>query len=157
MAEATTSHIVNSTHRTLRSPHLQFPTIYSRKWRKRELTIPSNPINIPISGIDTGLFFTAVMLRLYAQCLSLLTELGKQLGGDLMFGRDWGMQGVKNVLDVGGRGTRVLARQSTGIGVLSKRKREEGGDGFLERTGKPPPGPGGKELSGRGRGVHCGR
>ncbi|KAG0642374.1 hypothetical protein HOY80DRAFT_639303 [Tuber brumale] len=64
MAEATTSHIVNSMHRTLRSPHLQLPTIYSKKWRKRELTIPSNPTNIPMSCMDTCLFFTAVMPRL---------------------------------------------------------------------------------------------
>ncbi|KAG0640716.1 hypothetical protein HOY80DRAFT_1008872 [Tuber brumale] len=87
---------------------------------KRELTIPSNLTNIPMSGIHTGLF-----------SLRLLTKLRKRLGGDLMFGWDRGIQGVKNVLDVGGRGAR--------------------------RTGEPPPGPGGKGLPGRGRGVHCGR
>ncbi|KAG0633172.1 hypothetical protein HOY80DRAFT_1107895 [Tuber brumale] len=82
MAEAATSHIVNSTHRTLRSPHLQFLPIYLKKWSKRALTIPLNLTNIPMSGIDTDVFFTVVAPRLYVQCLRLLAELRKRLGGD---------------------------------------------------------------------------
>ncbi|KAG0643056.1 hypothetical protein HOY80DRAFT_1134076 [Tuber brumale] len=111
MAEAGTSQIVNSTHRTLRSPHLQFSPIYSKKWSKRDLTIPPHPDNVPVSGIGTDMPFTAVMPRLHAQCLSLLTELRKQLGGDWVLGRDGGNQGDKDVLDVGARGARVLAWQ----------------------------------------------
>ncbi|KAG0637175.1 hypothetical protein HOY80DRAFT_974278 [Tuber brumale] len=82
MAEPTTSHIVNSMHRTRPSPHLQFSPIYSKKWSKCELTIVSNPTNILMSGIDTDMLLNAVVPRLYVQCLSLLTELQERLGGD---------------------------------------------------------------------------
>ncbi|KAG0632768.1 hypothetical protein HOY80DRAFT_1006550 [Tuber brumale] len=141
MAEAATSHIVNSMRRTLRSPHLQFSPIYSKKWSKRELTIPVSPTNIPMSGMDTHVFFTTVMPKLYAQCLSLLTELRKRLGGNWVLSRDGGKQCVKNELDVGCRGARVLAWQSIVQAEEERRKYE-----LSERTGKPPPGPGRKEL-----------
>ncbi|KAG0637212.1 hypothetical protein HOY80DRAFT_1052398 [Tuber brumale] len=56
MVEAATSHIVNMTHRTLGRPLFQFSSIYSKKRNKGELTIPLNPTNIPMSGIDSEVF-----------------------------------------------------------------------------------------------------
>ncbi|KAG0643103.1 hypothetical protein HOY80DRAFT_1134030 [Tuber brumale] len=116
MVEAATSHILNSMHRTLRSPQFAFSPIYSKKWSKRELAIASDPSNIPMSGIVTDVLFTAVMPRLYAQYLSFLTELGTG------WAAIWCSQSIVQV------------------------EEEERQDELSERTGKPPPGPGGQEL-----------
>ncbi|CUS11422.1 unnamed protein product [Tuber aestivum] len=145
MADATTSHIVNFTHRTLRSPHLRFSPVYSKKWNKRELTIPLNQTNIPMSGINTGVFFAAVMPGLYAQCLSLLTEPRKRL---VAIGCLAGMGGSRVLRGclmwvVGVLGC-LLGR------VLSKRKRREGGVSFQREQGN-------RHLAWVGELCRCGR
>ncbi|KAG0637266.1 hypothetical protein HOY80DRAFT_1084820 [Tuber brumale] len=66
IAKAVTSHIVNSIHRALGGPHFQLSPICSKKRNKHELTIPLNPTNTPMSGIDAEMFFTIVMLGLKA-------------------------------------------------------------------------------------------
>ncbi|KAG0632803.1 hypothetical protein HOY80DRAFT_1112439 [Tuber brumale] len=136
-----TSAIVNLTHRALGGPHFQFSPINSKKKpNKRELTIPVNPTNIPMSGIDADVFFTTVMPGLYARCLGSLAGLRGLLGGDCVLGRDGGSRVLRmcSIWGVGEFGY-LLGR------VLSKRKRRRK-DELPEGTGKPPPCPGGKAL-----------
>ncbi|KAG0138539.1 mitochondrial small ribosomal subunit Rsm22-domain-containing protein [Tuber indicum] len=140
IADVAASHLAESAHKTLGGPHLQFSPVYSRKRSKHTLTIPLNPMNSRMSGMDADVFLTAVMPGLYAQCLSSLTELRKRLGGDWVLGGD-GEPGVRNVLDVGGGGAGVLAWRSV-IEVEEELRK----DRLSGRTEKPPHGPDGGAL-----------
>ncbi|KAG0123756.1 hypothetical protein HOY82DRAFT_215490 [Tuber indicum] len=141
MAKAAISHIVSSMWARTRRPTPPILAHLLEEWSECELTIPSNWTNIARSGINSDVFFTAVMPGPYVLCLSSLTELWKWLGGDWVLGQDSGKLGVKNVLDVRGRDAQVFAWQS-----IVEAEEERGKDELLERTGKPPPGPGGKAL-----------
>ncbi|KAG0123591.1 hypothetical protein HOY82DRAFT_619031 [Tuber indicum] len=140
IAEAATSRIVNSMHRNLGLPPFQFLSLWSKK---RELTILLNPTNIPISGIDADVFIHCSNVGAVRTVLEFVDRAVETIGRRLGAQPDGGEPGVKNVLDVGARGTWAFAWQSSVEAEVERRK-----DELPEHTGKLPSGPDGKGSAG---------
>ena len=77
-----------------------------------------------MSGIDADVFFYCGDVEAVRAVLEFVDRAADTLGRRLGARLGWREQGLKNVLDVGGRGARVLAWQSI-VEAEEKRRKDE--------------------------------
>ncbi|KAI5801625.1 mitochondrial small ribosomal subunit Rsm22-domain-containing protein [Peziza echinospora] len=105
LSKVSNKHLDQSAHKVY-GEHLEKSPISTTKKRNNSAEFRIHPSQPMVSDLEADVHFATVMPGLHAQALSTLAELRRRLG------RDWVLNDVKRVLDVGTGGAGVVAWQS---------------------------------------------
>ena len=105
LSTVSNKHLDDLAQKLYGNPALHSSPIATEKKKNNTSSWPIHP-SYPMSDIEADLHYAAVMPGLYAQALSALSELRRRLG------RNWVLDDVRRILDVGTGGAGVVAWQS---------------------------------------------
>ncbi|KAF8419702.1 mitochondrial small ribosomal subunit Rsm22-domain-containing protein [Tirmania nivea] len=121
LSDVPNKHLDQAAHRAFTDIQLSSSPINTEKKKNKSATFPIHPDDPDMTDMQANVHFATVMPGLHAQALSALTELRRRLG------RDWAVNEVNRILDIGSGGAGVLAWQ----GIVDA---EESANGPTYRT-----------------------
>ena len=105
LSDISNTHLDQAAHRAFNDNQLSSSPINTEKKKNKSASFPIHPDDPNMTDMEANVHFATVMPGLHAQALSALTELRRRLG------RDWALNEVNRILDVGSGGAGLLAWQ----------------------------------------------